>query len=386
MIVLGILSIRDILDSDLASVSLPASMLLDPINDEVEFPNDPRHKVSRLMESFRQRAAQSYLDILRALCQNRCRIRRTLTHTLADWDNLQLDSEQVDEELRQYTKEQAMKLPDFGDMPTYAFPVSSWCYHYKLRQMQWLVQMGFELDIYAHDERASMYWLLQNYAMTHYRHLQRINSFLIRDYSEMRKDHKTENPALKGMEFQNAINYIRLSSLQVTAIQALAHGISCLYTVLERYKLIPVTPHPYSTDEIRYEQRMKPFLGISLPELLSYEQFHASVTQPKESSLDLLDFAAASVAAAKAEFEALSKLDAQTARCEGKWSDEAWHKNIKEEVKSCIAASIAIMTVKKAVDVAESTNAKKLRLHVECLPSEKSYHDWWVLPKILALK
>lgn len=380
------LSIRNILDSDLASVSLPASMLLDPINDEVEVPNDPRHKVSRLMESFRQRAAQSYLDILRALCQNRCRIRRTLTHTLADWDNLQLDSEQVDEELRQYTKEQAMKLPDFGDMPTFAFPLSSWCYHYKLRQMQWLVQMGFELDIYAHDERAPMYWLLQNYAMTHYRHLQRISSFLIRDYAEMRKDSKTENPAIKGMEFQNAINYIRLSSLQVTATQALAHGLSCLYTVLVRYKLISLTPHPYSTDEIRYEQRMKPFLGISLPEFLSYQQFHASVTQPEESSLELLEFAATSVAASKREFEALSKLDAQTARCEGKWCDEAWHKNAKEEVKSCIAAGIAIMTVKKAVEVAEPTKAKELELIVECLPSEKSYHDWWIVPKILAVK
>lgn len=386
MIVLGILSIRSILDSDLATVSLPASMLLDPINDEVEVPTDPRHKMSRLMESFRQRAAQSYLDILRALCQNRCRIRRTLTHTLPDWDNLQLDAEEVDDELRHFTNEQPIISSEYGPNPIYAFPLSSWCYHYKLRQMEWLVQMGFELDIYAHDEMAGMYWMLQNLFMTHYRHLQRIRKFLTRDAAAMSQDPNAENLSLKLREFENAINYVNLSSLQITAMQTLAHAISCLYTVLERHELIPLTPHPYSTDEIRYEQRMKPFLGISLPELLPYQQFHDAVRQPTESSLVLLTYAEQAVAASKREFEMLAKLDAQTARCEGKWCDEAWHKNAKEEVKSCIAASIAIMTVKKAIEVAEAASETELKLKVECLPAEKSYHDWWVIPKVLAIK
>lgn len=385
MIVLGKLSIRSILDSDLCSITLPASLLLDPINDEVEVPHDPRHKISHFMESFRLRAAQSYLDILRALCQNRCRIRRTLTHTLSDWDNLQLDAEDLDAELREYTSEQPLVDPDFGPEPIYAFPLSSWCYYYKLRQMEWLVQMGFELDVYATDELAGMYWMVQNLAQTRFRHLQRIRGFLTKEYSALRKTPKAENYRLKDVEFANAISYVNLSMLHATATQALAHSLSCLYTVLTRFKLIPQTPHPYSTDAIRYEQRMKPFLAISLPELLPFSTFRDAVSQPGESSADLLEFAADAVARARKDFELLGKLDAQTARCVGSWCDEAWHKDIKDEVKSCISVSITVAMARKAVDTAERTK-EEVKLKVECLPSEKGYHAWWIVPKATPVK
>ena len=39
-----------------------------------------------------------------------------------------------------------------------SMPLSSWLYCYKLRQMAWIVQLGFELDIYLPDEMAGMYW------------------------------------------------------------------------------------------------------------------------------------------------------------------------------------------------------------------------------------
>src|SRR5438046_2242147 len=38
---------------------------------------------------------QSYIDIFRAICQNRSRIRRTLCHTLRDWESLQMDVSRV---------------------------------------------------------------------------------------------------------------------------------------------------------------------------------------------------------------------------------------------------------------------------------------------------
>lgn len=335
---------------------------------------------------FRSRAAQSYLDILRALCQNRCRIRRTLHHTIADWDNLQLDAEELDAELREFTKEKPLDEPDFGPEPIYSFPLSSWSYHYKLRQMEWLLQMGFELDVYAIDELDGMYWYLQNIAQTSFRHLQRIRGFLTKNYVVLHRDSKQENFNTKDDAFGAAISYVNLAMLRATATQALAHALSCLYTVLTRYKLVPQTPHPYSTDAIRYEQRMKSFLSISLPELLPYRIFHAAVTQPGETSADLLEFAADAVARARKDFELLSKLDAKTARCVGEWCDEAWHKNVKDEVKSCITVSITVSTVRKAVDAAEKTKEDALKLKVEVLPSEKGYHDWWVVPKVTPVK
>src|SRR5271168_5383200 len=124
MVILGTMPIRQVLDDDLASTVLPASKLLDRENDKVELPHDPRFNMAMRMETFRSRAAGSYLDILRTICQNRCRIRRTLCHTIADWDNLQLDAEEIDQELLQFTKEEPIMDPTISNDPIYSFPLS----------------------------------------------------------------------------------------------------------------------------------------------------------------------------------------------------------------------------------------------------------------------
>lgn len=148
MIVLGTMSIRQVLDEDLSCTVLPGNLLLDRNNDEIEVPTDPRFNMANRMEMFRSRAAGSYLDVLRTICQNRCRIRRTLCHTIADWDNLQLDAEELDQELRTFTKEEPIIDTSISTDPIYSFPLSSWAYFYKLHQMEWIVQMGFELEAY----------------------------------------------------------------------------------------------------------------------------------------------------------------------------------------------------------------------------------------------
>lgn len=386
MVVLGKLSIRHVLDSDLQSVTLPASRLLDATYDEVEVPTDPRHKISSLMESYRYRAAQSYLDIFRTLCQNRCRIRRTLAHTIADWDSLQLETEDLDVELRPLSGEKPMVSPGFGPLPIFAFPLSSWCYYYKLRQMMWFTQMGFELDVYAADERAGMYWTLHYLAQACTRHLQRISLFLTRDHAALRKDRRAENYRLRDAEYSSAISYVALATAQAAGTQALAQALCFLYTALARYALIPQTPHPYATDAIRYEQRMKPFLAISLPEPCPFDMFQRAVEMPHESAAGLLAWAARAVAQARKEFEGLGRLDAGTARCEGSWCEGAWRKDVKDEMKSCVAAGVAVATVKGAVEAAEKAGEKELKVKVECLPSEKGYHDWWAVPKVTPVK
>ena len=39
-----------------------------------------------------------------------------------------------------------------------SYPLSQWACFQKLRIMQWITQMGFELDVYQVDEMAGMYW------------------------------------------------------------------------------------------------------------------------------------------------------------------------------------------------------------------------------------
>lgn len=62
--------------------------------------------------------------------------------------------EDSDTELRQYTHEQSI----FNDaLDIWELPLSSWTYYHKLRQMEWIVQIGFELKIYHPDEWSGMY-------------------------------------------------------------------------------------------------------------------------------------------------------------------------------------------------------------------------------------
>jgi hypothetical protein len=379
MIILGGMSIRQILDDDLAATVLPANILLDRANDEIEVTTDPRHNIANKMEIFRSRAAGSYLDILRTICQNRCRIRRTLCHTIADWDNLQLDAEELDQDLRQYTHEAPIVDPEISNEPIYSFPLSSWAYFYKLRQMEWIVQMGFELEVYQPDELASMYWYLQYIAKTRARHLERMRGFVVRSYSASRHSQALTN--VQRTQYADALGFINFSTMEAAATYAFADALSCLFVVLTRLSLIKAPARPYSNDRMRYEVRMKPFLSIGLPELIPFEDLTNLVQQPQESILDLLKFATESVAGAKKGFEALGRLSAREAFCQG--SHDSWTKNTKDCLKACIFTGITISGVKKAIEVAGKEDEGSVKLKIEIPAHGKGYHDWWVVPKVI---
>jgi len=367
------MSIRQVLDQDLATTTLPASPLLDIINDEVEMPSDPRFNMATNMETFRQRAAGAYIDNLRTICQNRCRIRRTLCHAIVDWDNLQLDAEQLDVELQAFTEEVPIIDETISNDPIYAFPLSSWAYFYKLRQMEWIIQMGFELEIYQPDELGEMYYYLSYLGKNRSTHLERIRGFSspnsglpISDESIHRKE-----------EYTKAEAFINYSSLETAATYGFADALSYLFTVLRRLSLLPTLPRPYGDAKMRYEVRMKPFLGIGLPSLISMEDLKQLVEQPSENTLALLDLAAESAASAKKAFEILGRLTAEEAFCQGSYV--SWLKNIKDCLKASIFTSITIMTVKKAYRAAGNTGG--LGIKIEIPKPGDGYHDWWVVPK-----
>ena len=104
------------------------------------------------------------------------------------------------------------------------------------------------------------------------------------------------------------------------------------------------------------------------------------VAQPEETTLDLLSFATQSAMSAKKAFEALSKMSAKEAYCQG--SHDSWLNNIKGCLKSCIFTNITISVVKKAVEGAGADD--KVKIKVEIPPTGKGYHDWWVVPKVIS--
>ena len=401
MVILGRLSIRQVLDDDLSIVVLPNSLLLDPANDDVEAPHHPRYGIAHQMELFRQRAAQSYLDIFRAFCQNRCRVRRTLFHSLQDWETVQIDAEEIDQLLQLQTEEQPLVYPPgSAAAPSHSLPLSSWAYHYKLRLMEWTVQLGFELDIYQPDELAGMYWYLSHLAQTRALHIERIRFFSNPANKQPPSTTTTSPtpPSPNNPQQTRSAAYLHLTSLHATTTHALAASLSAFYTALTRLHLLPSQSttqisqaeqaYPYSTNPLRYQVRMKPFAPITLPPLPTYESFTSAVQQPDVSTLTLLDRAAQQAGRAKSGLEVLSKMSEGEAFAYG--GLERWREGAREWLRAAVAVGVGVGVVRRwVVDGGrggEGDSGKGLEVEVGLgggkVAGKGGYHEWWVVPRV----
>lgn len=383
MVILGSLSIRQVLDNDLSIVAMPCSRLLDPLNDEIELPSDPRFQIAQQMETFRQRVAQSYLDIFRAICQNRCRIRRTLCHSIQDWETVQVDAEEIDQRLQPYVQDIAVPWPRATSPPAQRLPLSSWAYLYKLRLMEWIVQLGFELDIYAPDELAGMYWYLSYLARSRAQHIERIKHFTVSTVADLERSSVKLSPEDQNT-YDRSICYLQMALLEATVTRELADALSCLYIALLRLGLVVPPPRPYSNDALRYDIRMKPFAPIGLPELPSFEAFTRATQQTGARTSRLLDVADESVANAKRIFEVLKKRGPEAVFTHG--SHDRWVASVANGQRSAIATGLAVMILRKALKDTPDGDAKTLPLKVEFKAPDKRYHEFWNVPSLVVKK
>lgn len=389
MVVLGSYSIRQILDHDLSIVVLPCAPQIDRAYDMIEVPTDPRHQISAQMEIFRQRVAEAYLEIFRIFCQNRCRVRRSLCHNIQEWEMLQGDVEEIDQLLQNALDERPLAIT--GADVNFSLPLSSWAYLYKLRQMEWIVQLGFELEIYQTDELAGMYWYLNYLAKTRAQHGDRIKSFTMRSLNEARygltgsgEQQLPQYTSVKDREYMTSLAYLRVTMLDAACTWEFADGLCCLYTALLRLNLIALPQRPYSSDTLRYDLRMKPFRSISLPALPTFDEFTRATLQPETTTYDLLKYAENAVGGARKGYEALSRMpEASTFSAN---THDRWVGNIKDCLRAAIAAGVAVSTLQQAlrrVGSQEDQSPLELGLKVEMPEMGKGYHDWWIVPKLV---
>lgn len=383
-IMLGQTSIRRVMDDDLALLVLPASMLLDPMNDEVEAVQDPRFAVAQHMEDFRQRAFPVYIDVFRTLCQNRSRTRRMLCRAIQEWDKLQIDAEDIDQLVQNTLGGGRPSAGAASQGPTAAdaLPLSSWAFFYKLQLMEWVVQLGFELEVYQADELPGMYWYLSYLAKRRVQHIERIRSFIVRAVQQQRAGSKANAlSAAHHAAYVRSLAFLRGTLLDASASWELSEALSCFYSALQRTGDMPVPDRPFGSEELRYELRMRPFAAGGPSELPTFEMFAAEMKQADSSVADMLTYAESAIGAAKKGYEALARLDereeAFSAFCHSRWVART-----KSMQKSAIFAGIAVATARKAALGDGSKKASKLT--VEVPTPDKCYHEWWVVPKITA--
>ncbi|KAG7152761.1 hypothetical protein HYQ46_006658 [Verticillium longisporum] len=247
--------------------------------------------------------------------------------------------------------------------------------------MEWIVQLGFELEVYQTDELAGMYWYLQHLARQRLQHVERIKTFTVRGLTRLRAGGSGLTPATEA-QFATSLNFIRLSLLDAAITAEMADAMSCLHTALHRLGLLRPQPRPYSTDELRYETRMKPFAVISHPALPTFAEFTAGTRQPETSTADLLRLAERGLAGSKKALEAVGRLSEAEAFSVG--SHARWLPGVKGALKSCIATGLAVSVLQKALDRAGEGGDLKLRAEVPT--PDKAYHEWWLVPRILPVR
>ena len=145
----------------------------------------------------------------------------------------------MDVDFRPLTKERPIIDPKAPEGEIWSFPLSSWAFYHKLQQMEWIIQLGFELDIYRVDELGGMYWCvlchtvnypqliheqryLQHLASTRIQHLERIRTFTNRRLSHSKPSSKIKEA------YATCFSSIDFAMLQASAIQSFADGISCV--------------------------------------------------------------------------------------------------------------------------------------------------------------
>ena len=409
--VMGKYQQNEFLRNDLTTLVLPNSPLLDPsnANDELACTSEERYRIAKLVDAFVSRCSLPYLNVFRTACLNRCRVRRTLCHAIMEWDNLQVDAEELDADLRIFTREIAARYSE--SMPaSYAYPLSSWIYHYKLLQFEQIILIGFELSIYAPDEFPGMYWYLSYLCATHLSQLERM-SFFVGEGERARTPFgiPSEQSGLSKLN-NNAKTETALKRLfriftRLKAMEAFARALHGLYVILSRHGLVPKPPRPYSSDRLRHELRMRPFLPLSVPEPVDLETFVHESSLSGVSDHEVLEEAIDRVGEARRSWEAVLR---------GKWCDTVerkgdvkqqqeehdgrlpqvrrtvdreWTKDVKDTLRACIATSIALGVLRKKMNAAKGRQARLpfsgLEVHIPSAGKADRWHLFWIAPKVV---
>ncbi|KAL5625325.1 hypothetical protein BROUX41_005385 [Berkeleyomyces rouxiae] len=383
LVVLGNASLRMLLDDDLTITVKPPGVLLDPINDYVEDTTDARYHISQEMEAFRVRAANCCLDIYRSLCQNRCRVRRILYHVVRDWDLLEANAVEFDSRLHTLaTKPETLNMSreslvdsDCAGYVSNWQPLTLWSRLHKLKVMVFIVELGFELDIYYKHEMAAMYY----YLSTLCEEVQDLEA-IIQRYNTAAPDSNTS-----GL-YKHHHMLMRSDTLRYIIKHSISSALVAIFAALQRKHAIQSPKQPCGTDELRYELRMRPF-AIKTRPLPTYDAFQAALAAVGvDASMGTVDGGGAVVsleelmqrAGSYAEKARSALVDLEALVSAGVFAHGSLHlqKDTLSEVGN------AIQEVIEVTRVLEKAVQEDAKIQVTMPVPEDIHASTWVVPKV----
>ncbi|CAN9356593.1 unnamed protein product [Alternaria alternata] len=387
--------------ADVKNLVLTASPVLDPTNWTLSpprnalLPKPPKLMFAMLIDEFVERAGQAYLDLWVAMSQNRCRVRRMLTHVITGWDLLQADASSIDVDI---STAAAQVGADVGSQ-VMEFGLSTWVYHKKLWMVEKVILLGFEQDIYLPDEYAGMYLFLGLIATRRKELLRRVEAHYIVLSSSFLKERRFRE--VQDVEDAQPFLASLLAGAEGTAELALA--MARFYIIALYLGKLPMPRRtPFSTDKLRYEVRMKPFLALSPPEAPPFEDFqaHSQPYGPPPPSLadsspeafvrDVRDEGSSlwhevdtHLKAAKAAFTEYKKLGAEAAKAKG--VEASWSEEVKSLLASCVSLGLAVKGIKDAVMVGDEGGeevGKRIEIEIPEAGAGKRYAEGWIVGKV----
>ncbi|GAB7366444.1 hypothetical protein MBLNU230_g8240t1 [Neophaeotheca triangularis] len=361
----------DLLLSDLRDLVLAGDSLSDPESYQVEVTSDARHKSSRIMEMFLDKAIEEYMNLYRMVCQNRCRIRRTFTQSVPLLYGLQEEATKHDEMLNEVQAYKQLKTSS-GSLVPFS-PLTWWTKHHRLQVMSWVLQLGIETDIYLPDELAGIYWhlsLLTQHRLVLYSDME---LFLL---DRMRTINKTNNTqyAADSINSQDYLHSLRASA---QATLALATALWKLYRLLMSLGTMPVPKRSYASAHLLHEARMKSFLCIPEPRTPSHVEVSEAVACPDVAAdIEAID---QEVKAAKTHLATLKQKTAHEAKYVG--TEDSFKREVKQLETTAVAVAVALSQVKRTRDKAEGGD-ERMALVVSVPLVSKRYHAWWAVPQV----
>lgn len=371
------MTLFDLFLTDFRDLVLAGDPLADPESFQVEMPSDPRHRCSRIMEVFMDRAFDEYLNLYRMVCQNRCRIRRSCTQSIALLDGLESEAMRTDAELSQIVRPTTLHDERHGE--TTLSPLTSWVRFQKLQIMAWTVQLGFETDIYLPDELCMMYWLLS--VLTHRRCklLEHIERFLVED--RMKALNKTRNTRYIA-DCLTSQDWLRSLHAQANVQRLLALALWRLTNLLMAVNVIRPPKRDYAQERLLWDARMKPYLCVSNDPIPALEDFKQATTGTVEKTCRSVEM---DIKDAKAQLSELKQMTPDQAKYVG--TEEEWKKEIKRLETTCVAIAVQSSQLLRVCAKHGRTSAgvgDELGdiVSISIPPPGSRYHAWWAVPQI----
>ncbi|OAG45072.1 hypothetical protein AYO21_00420 [Fonsecaea monophora] len=392
--VLGRYAINDFVSEDIHSLTLPTALSFGSSNSEIEdIPDHQQIDLLAKVDLFLNRCGQSFLNFFRTYCLNRCRVRRSMCHAALEWDQIQAEAEDLDVFIQSVLVEQPVPYPS-GEEPTFSYSFSSWIYHYKLIQLRTILQMGFELSVYAPHEFAEMYWYLSFLSNSHLSHLERISFFVSssRHVDARRRD-----------EVEITLKRLYHHFTWLKATEALAKALHRVFVIIQRHGHLHRPSPAYASDRLRYELRMRPFLNLSIPEPVDFDVAQQSCSLQDLPDASVLDQATNLVQTARKAWEEVLRNGwestpprladpkpgtgtAGRVKAVAPIVDGEWTQDVRNSMKSCIGTAIAIASLSKALQATgKSTTGggiSSLKVEIPPVGDRDRWHVAWPVPKI----